>query len=191
MRLRSCFCLACLAIVLALFVPGFARAAEDAERIEGPIGGAVDALLRRYHEEGGFAGTVLVASGGEIVLLRGYGLADRERKVANAPDTLFEMNSMTKIFTAAAVLQLERQGKLATTDLLAKHLGPFPAAKSAATIHHLATHTAGLVMDGADLEGESDREVFIRSVKETPIESPPGEKYRYTNAGFSLLAAVV
>ncbi len=170
--------------------PVSAAASTDTERIEGPMGRAVDSLLRRY-EQDGFAGTVLVARGGEIVLLRGYGMAERVRKVPNTPDTLFEMNSMTKIFTAAAVLQLERQGKLGATDLLSKHLGPFSPEKSAATIHHLATHTAGLVKDGASLDGENDRDVFVRSVKETPIESPPGAQYRYTNAGFSLLAAVV
>jgi CubicO group peptidase (beta-lactamase class C family) len=69
-------------------------------------------------------------------------------------------------------------------------LGTFPTEKSGATIHHLLTHTAGLVVGGATLD-YSSRKAFVQSVKDTPIESKPGEKYRYTNAGYVLLAAIV
>lgn len=147
-------------------------------------------LLRGYEAEG-FSGVVLVAKDDRIVLHEGYGLADKERGIRNTPETRFEVASLTKTFTAAAILHLESRGLLRTSDLLSQHLGPFPSAKNAATIHHLATHTAGLVPDGTDLGDGSDREQFLANVKSVPAESAPGERYRYTNAGYSTLAAIV
>lgn len=150
----------------------------------------LDTLLTGYEAEG-FSGTVLVAKDGRVVLHKGYGLADRDRGIRNDTNTRFEIASLTKPFTAAAILQLEERGALATSDLLSRHLGAFPPSKSAATIHHLATHTGGLVPEGASLSYGDDREAFIDSVKNVATESAPGERYRYTNAGYSTLAAIV
>ena len=152
--------------------------------------GDLHALLSRY-ESYGFSGTVLVVKDDRVVLHEGYGFADRERRVRNGPETLYEVGSLNKTLTAAAVLQLEARGALSTSDPLSRHLGPFPPAKAAATIHHLATHTAGLVPDGADLGAGADREDFVENVKRVAPESVPGERYRYTNAGYSVLAAIV
>jgi CubicO group peptidase (beta-lactamase class C family) len=152
--------------------------------------GELDALLKRFESQG-FSGTVLVARDGRVVLHEGYGLADRERGIRNDTNTLYEVASLNKTFTAAAILQLEARGLLKTTDPLSKHLGPFPPEKSAATIHHLATHTGGLVPGGHDLGAGTDRDDFIENVKRAPRESAPGDKYRYTNAGYSTLAAII
>jgi CubicO group peptidase (beta-lactamase class C family) len=157
--------------------------------VGGKSGEELDDLMIDFSKKG-YSGAVLVAQNGEIVLQKGYGLADRERKIQNTPATLFNVASVGKIFTAAAVLKLEMKGKLKTSDLISKYLGKFPEEKSGATIHHLLTHTAGLVVDGATLN-YSSRKAFVQSVKATPIESKPGEKYRYTNAGYVLLAAIV
>jgi CubicO group peptidase (beta-lactamase class C family) len=154
------------------------------------IRGDLHALLTRY-ESYGFSGTVLVVKDGRVVLHEGYGFADRERGIRNGPETLYEVGSLNKTFTAAAILQLEARGALTTNDPLSRHLGPFPPAKTTATIHHLATHTAGLVPDGTDLGAGTDREDFVENVKRVPAESVPGERYRYTNAGYSVLAAIV
>lgn len=153
------------------------------------LAGELDAFLTGL-SKGGYSGTALVARRGEVLLHKGYGLADRERAIPNTPETLFNVASVGKLFTAAAVLQLETKGKLSTDDLVSKYLGPFPAEKGAVTIHHLLTHTGGLVRDGARLDYGS-RKAFVQSVKDTPAESRPGEKYRYSNAGYTLLAAVV
>ncbi|HEX9895757.1 MAG TPA: serine hydrolase domain-containing protein, partial [Gemmatimonadales bacterium] len=161
----------------------------EIERVVGLLGARLDTLLTRYQEYG-FWGSVLVAQRGKVVLLKGYGLADLERKVSNSAATRFEMNSITKTFTAAAILKLAAEGRLAVTDPVERHLGSFRADKRSATIEDLATHTAGLVVGGATLATES-LVAFVESVKRTPRESPPGQEYRYTNAGFSLLAAVI
>jgi CubicO group peptidase (beta-lactamase class C family) len=147
-------------------------------------------LLKDYESQG-FSGTVLVAKNDRVVLHEGYGFADRERGIRNGRDTLYEVASLNKTYTAAAILQLEAKGALTTNDLLSRHLGSLPPPKDTATIHHLATHTAGLVPEGTDLGDGLDREQFLANVRNVRAESVPGERYRYTNAGYSVLAAIV
>ena len=159
------------------------------DAVHGRAGVMADEFLQAMAEEG-FAGAVLVSRRGEILLKKGYGSANRETREPNGPETLFNIASVSKIFTAAAILDLEARGKLSLDDTLDAYLGSFPDAKQTATIHHLLTHTAGLVIRGFDLDYDS-RKGFVESVKQAPMESPPGEKFRYTNAGYTLLAAVV
>ncbi len=147
-------------------------------------------LLDRFEAEG-FSGTVLVAKDGRILHHQGYGFADRERRIRNDRNTFYEIASLTKTFTAAAILRLESRGKLRTSDRISQYLGEFPPPKDAATIHHLATHSAGLVVEGTDTGDGVDRDAFIETVKRLPAESVPGERERYTNAGYSLLAAII
>jgi len=163
--------------------------ALDAVQINGASGAALDAQLTQY-AAAGFSGTVLVTRDDRVILLKGYGFANVGARTLNTPGTRFEMNSMTKMFTAVAILQLAGEGRLTLDDPLEKHLGLFPAAKRAATIRHLSMHTAGLVPRGTDLESAT-RDGFVAAAKRAPVESPAGELYRYTNAGYSLLAAVV
>lgn len=179
---------ASLVLCLALSSP---VAAGEPVVVEGPLGRTLDALLSRYAQYG-LPATVLVAKDRQIVLHKGYGLADRERGIANSPDTLFEMASITKTFTAAALLRLEMDGKLHTADRVSQYLGEFPGPKAGVTLDHLLMHKGGLQVEGSDLHinGE-DRDQFIEAIKATPMESAPGERYRYTNAGYSVLAAVV
>jgi CubicO group peptidase (beta-lactamase class C family) len=174
---------------LAAVLAGSAPAERPRALVQGALGRRLDEVLRRYHEYG-LSGTVLVAKDGTVVLHEGFGFADRDRRIPNGLDTLFEIASLTKTFTAAAVLRLEMAGRLSTDDRIEKYLGPFPPAKARATLHHLLTHTAGLLREGAGVD-TPDREAFIKTMKEAPPESAPGERYRYTNAGYSLLAAVV
>lgn len=150
----------------------------------------LDSLLRSYESQG-FSGTVLVSVDGKVILERGYGMADRARGISVTPRTLFDFASLAKTFTGAAVLRLEADGILQTSDRLEAYLGAFPLAKSAATIHHLATHRAGLAHRTESFIDGDTRERFISSMKKAPIESSPGAAYRYSNAGTSLLAAVV
>lgn len=157
--------------------------------VNGRTGNEIDAILTKLSQDG-YSGSVLIAKDGSVILQKGYGLADRERNLNNTPDTLFSIASVSKTFTAAAILQLAEKGRLRTSDPISKYLGVFPGEKNQATIHHLLTHTSGLVVGGSTLD-ESSRKAFIKSMKEAPMESTPGEKYRYSNAGYSLLAAIV
>ncbi len=159
------------------------------QQVRGPLGKQLDSLLASY-EAHGFAGTVLIARRGEVVLLKGYGFADIPRRVRNGPETRFEMNSITKMFTGVSILQLVSAGKVHFNDPIAKYLGEFPASKKGATVGQLAIHTAGLAVAGTQLAGDS-RDAFVAAMKAAPVESPPGARYRYTNAGYSLLAAII
>jgi CubicO group peptidase (beta-lactamase class C family) len=146
----------------------------------------LQAIMRDFEAEG-FSGVVLVERQGTVEFLQAYGYADRRRKIRNTPDTRFEMASLTKPFTAAAILKLQEQGKLRTSDRLDRYIGPLNPPKNLATIHHLALHRAGL---GYSFPGDT-RETFLQSVRTSPEESRPGEKYRYTNLGYGVLAAII
>jgi CubicO group peptidase (beta-lactamase class C family) len=161
------------------------------EHVVGELGAKLDSQLTRYvADKGGFSGTVLVVRDRRIVLLKGYGLANIETNTPNTPATRFEMNSMTKMLTAASILQLAAAGRLQLDAPVERYLGAFPASKRGATVEQLAMHTSGLIVAGAPLAGET-RDAFVADAKRTMRESPPGAKYRYTNAGYSLLAAII
>ena len=159
------------------------------ERVRGTLGRQLDSLLTSY-EAHGFSGTVLVVRHGETVLLKGYGFADIPRHVRNGAATRFEMNSITKMFTGVSILQLAAAGRIRLGAPIARYLGAFPGAKRTATVEQLAMHTAGLAVAGTRLPGDS-RDAFVAAMKSAPMESPPGTRYRYTNAGYSLLAAII
>jgi CubicO group peptidase (beta-lactamase class C family) len=159
--------------------------------VEGPLGAALDEYLTRGSRFG-FSGAALVVKDGTVVLKKGYGLADRIRRTPNSPATLFDVGSLTKPFTAAAVLRLEEQGKLTTEDRIGKHLMAVPPDKAAITIHHLLTHTSGLKAQGpAPQVDPTDRDAVVRALLTPPAEAPPGTGFRYSNVNYFLLAAVV
>jgi len=140
----------------------------------------------------GFSGILGVAEKGKILLERGFGFADREKGLKVQPDQVYSVGSITKQFTAAAILKLEAQGKLSTADPISKHLPGIPADKSAITIHHLLTHTAGLRPDYGDTDFETvQRDEYVARVMAAPLDSAPGARFRYSNAGYSLAAAIV
>jgi CubicO group peptidase (beta-lactamase class C family) len=159
--------------------------------VKGGAGAKLDQLLTRYVMYG-FSGTVLVAKDGKIILNRGYGLADRERNLPNTAETVFAIGSLTKQFTAAAILQLEAQGKLNTQDFVGKYLGDFPPDKAGITLHNLLTHTSGLISDGANAKLPlENRDAYVEAVKRSKLRSTPGERFNYSNVGYNLLAAIV
>jgi len=138
----------------------------------------------------GFSGAVLVAADGKVLLKQGYGLANRERGIANDSETLFDIGSLARILTAAAIMKLADGGHLDVADPVSKYLGPFPGLRSTATIQQLLIHTSGMVGSDARLD-DSSRPAFIVSVKEAPAGGTPGAEFRTSAAGYTLLAAIV
>ena len=139
----------------------------------------------------GTSGTVIAARGGELSYCKGFGLADRVAKVAARCDTVYDTMSMTKQFTAAAILKLEMMGKLRVTDPMSKFVGPVTDDKSAITLHHLLTHTAGLPEQLGDDYDVLSREEMLDAALDTRLRSTPGTEYHYSNLGYSILAAIV
>jgi CubicO group peptidase (beta-lactamase class C family) len=161
-----------------------------AEIIKGEIGAKLDQYLTRTMPFG-FSGAVLVAKGDEILLNKGYGLAIRSQGIPNTANTIFCVGSITKQFTAAAIMTLEMQGKLKTEDPVGKYLDGVPADKATITLHHLLTHTSGFVPDvGGDYE-KSGRDETVRKILDLPLEFKPSERFAYSNVNYTLLAAIV
>ena len=175
----------CLAVGAAAMATGAARA-EPGDFIDD-----TRAYLSKL-EKLGFAGVVLVARDGAPVFAEGFGLADRERQIRWTPATVSTIGSITKQFTAAAVLALEEAGRLGVQDTLAKHFAEVPDDKKAITLHQLLTHSSGIVdLEGADDWDPIGREEFVRRALAQPLSFPPGSGYEYSNANYSLLGAIV
>jgi CubicO group peptidase (beta-lactamase class C family) len=139
----------------------------------------------------GFAGVVLVGRGDSLVWQHGYGEADQERHIPNGPGTAFDLGSLTKQFTAAAILALEQDGKLTVQDSLGKYFPTAPADKRGITLHQLLTHTAGLREYSGRDERWRSKQNFTRQTLRRQLACAPGSSYQYSNVGYSLLAVVI
>lgn len=139
----------------------------------------------------GAGGTVLAARHGELLTCRGFGKADRRSGISAGCDTVYDVMSMTKQFTAAAILKLEMMGSLRVNDPLSRFLGPVPPEMEPITLHHLLTHSSGLPSSLGDDYEPVAREAMVARALESRLRSKPGAVYRYSNVGYSLLAAVV
>ncbi|MEO3766528.1 serine hydrolase domain-containing protein [Streptomyces sp. B8F3] len=136
-------------------------------------------------------GTVVAARGGTSVTCSGRGPADPGTGGRARCDTVYDIASMTKQFTAAAIVKLQTEGRLRVADPLSRHLDGVPADKRGITLHHLLTHTAGLPESLGDDYDPVSRTALVFAAFATPLRSPPGERHAYSNTGYSLLAAVV
>ncbi len=174
------------ALALLLPLAASAQPADDARF----VADTRDYLQRL--EKLGFSGVVLIARNGTPLLAEGYGIADRERNIPWTPATVSCIGSITKQFTAAAILKLAEEGRLRVDDTLAKHFEGVPEDKRAITLHQLLTHSSGIV----DLVGAGDwdpigREEFVKRIFAQPLAFAPGSRYDYSNAGYSLLGAII
>jgi len=164
------------------------QTSSDHKNLEMP--GELDDYLNQLSAYG-FAGTVLVAKKGEILLNKGYGLSDRKSNILCSPDTVYDIGSITKQFTAAAILKLEAEGKLSTDDPITKYFDNVPGDKKDITIHHLLTHTSGLRHGyGGDYE-VAHRDKTVQLMFDTPLDFEPGKAWSYSNGGFSILGAII
>lgn len=176
-------------VTLLLLLSSAADAGED-EVVAGPLGRKLDQAVWKA-SGGNFWGAVLVAKDGEVLLAKGYGEADYDER-PNTANTLFEIASTSKQFTAAAVLRLQMDGKLKVTDAISKHLRGVPKDKRGITIHHLLTHTSGIPGDaGVPYASKMSRKQYVKHVLEPALVSAPGDEFAYNNAAYALLAALV
>ena len=139
----------------------------------------------------GSSGTLVAAVDGEMLVCEGWGLADKEAGAEAGCDTVYDVMSMTKQFTAAAILKLEMMGRLRVTDRIGRFLDGVPTDRRAITIHQLLTHTAGLVETLGDDYEHTSRAAMISEALAADLRWPPGTRYLYSNVGYSLLAAIV
>jgi CubicO group peptidase (beta-lactamase class C family) len=157
--------------------------------LNGETAAAIDLSLQRASVFG-LSGSVLIASKGKIIFTKGYGWADRSKEIRATPETAYAVASITKPFTAAAILKLEQLNKLKTSDLISVHMSSVPRDKQQITIHHLLTHTSGLP-DQYAAAGITDRSQAIEKILTMALQGEPGKNFRYSNDGYNLLAAIV
>lgn len=154
------------------------------------VGARIDRCLSAM-EPLGFSGAILVEHRGEVVLRKGYGLANRETRRPYTPATVQTHGSLTKQITAAAVLLLESRGQLSVDDTLDRHFQDLPADKRDVTIHQLLTHSSGLPGSTGLDEEPIGGEECLELIREMPLEFEPGTGYGYSNTGYTLLGLVV
>ncbi|GAA3408005.1 serine hydrolase domain-containing protein [Paenibacillus hodogayensis] len=140
-----------------------------------------------YLEKNSFNGAVLVARKGEVLFSKGYGKATES--AANTPDTVFRIMSLSKAFTAAAILQLQEKNLLQVTDTLDKYVPDFKNG-STITIHHLLSHSSGIPREFPRMLNVPIKET-IDAIKSRDLEFAPGTKYSYSNSGYIILAYII
>lgn len=150
----------------------------------------LEACLQQAAEQG-WSGSAIISKGGQVLVEKGYGFADRESRRAQSAETVFSVGSITKQFTAAAIMKLESMGKLDLNDPVSKYFQDAPADKSGITLQQLLTHTAGFPGAIGDDYENVDAEQFARLAFSAPLIDPPGQQYEYSNVGYSLLGIIV
>jgi len=156
----------------------------------------VDAFLKPALDDDLISGAVLIAKNGNILLAKGYGPANREYDIPNTPETKFRLGSMTKQFTAAAIMLLDERGQLNVEDTLTKYYPDYPDGNKI-TVHHLLTHTSGIPNYNtmADYDEKLVQPYSIDQVidwfKSQPLQFEPGSKFAYSNSGYVLLAGII
>jgi CubicO group peptidase (beta-lactamase class C family) len=139
--------------------------------------------------------SLLVVQDGKPVKSAAYGLADVEQNVPVTMDTVFEIGSISKQFTAAGVLLLEQDGKLSVDDKVGKYLKDIPDTWTNITIRHLLTHTSGIKnytgLNGFALTRHLTQKQFIDELRKQPLDFQPGTSWKYCNSGFNLLGLII
>jgi len=177
------------ALILAFALTGWGPAAAGenfpAERF--------DALLTGYAETEKLGFVALVAQGDRVVFREAYGSANRKQGLPNREDTAFDIGSISKTFTAAAIYRLVGAERLSVEDTLGKHFPDAPDDKRKITIDQVLHHTAGLVQYH-DRRGDFEvmsRDLALERTFGAPLQHEPGTAYAYSNAGYTLLAILV
>ena len=157
---------------------------------------AVDSLFAAYAGDSVPGASVVVIQDGQVIIRRAYGMADLEGRIAATPETDYRLASVSKQFTAMAVMLLAQDGKLRYDQPVRDFLPELPPATRAVTVRHLLNHTSGLV-DYEDLIPESrteqldDQDVLTLLASKDSLYFPPGAQYRYSNSGYVLLGIIV
>lgn len=184
-----------LCLLFASYVPAQNSVASPPTAQQ--IAAKVDEYMNAAVRVDGFSGSILVARDGQPVVSKGYGMANVELDVPNTPQTVFRLGSVTKQFTAMAIMLLQERGKLNVNDPACKYLTDCPTSWQPMTVKNLLTHTAGVpnytsFPDFAKTAVlPTTNAAMIAQLRDKPLEFAPGEKYAYSNSGYYLLGAII
>ena len=165
---------------------------------ENPLSTKFDEIFKDTYPANRPGASVLISKGDKIILKKGYGLADVEHNLAIKPHMTFRLGSLTKQFTAVAILMLEQEGLLKVTDDINLHLPDYPTHGKIITIENLLTHTAGIFNMTAipgffanTSQTEMNTEELLEIFKDLPLDFEPGTKMSYSNSGYVILGAII
>ncbi len=173
------------------------RGKKPGLRVEAAIDSIAEAALKVRSIPGL---SVAVMRGAQMVLAKGYGFADVERKIPAAPETIYQLGSISKQFTAAAIMRLVERGKVRLDDPLTKYLPDYPTQGHTVLVRHLLHQTSGIkeffTVQGFDeLENGSpekySRSDLINLFKKEPFQFTPGERWAYSNSNYTLLGVII
>ena len=176
-----------LILVLIISISGYSQNFEQ----------EFDLLLSKDYPTSGTGASALVAVNGNVIYKKAFGKADLELDVDMSVNSVFEIGSISKQFTAVSILILAEQGKLKLDDEITKYIKNYPTHGHKITIHHLLSHTSGIGSFTASDEWWNNRkkdytkEEFINLFKKLPVLYAPGEKYLCSNTGYFLLGAII
>jgi CubicO group peptidase (beta-lactamase class C family) len=176
----------CAAIILAVsLTPAAALADAQSDALA-----SVDTAMHDAVQKQGFGGYILIEARGKPIFSKGYGYADREKKIPFRIDTIAQIGSITKAFTALAILNLAHEGKIDIEKPVKTYLPGAAEPAASATIHQLLTHHAGLTDHCGEDFDKLNKDDEVQKCTAKPLEFKPGED-NYSNMGYSILAAVV
>jgi CubicO group peptidase (beta-lactamase class C family) len=183
------------AVLCALSIAGAGLAGVSDEK----SAAAVDEVFSDLTKPGSPGCALAVYRDGKIIYAKGYGLANIEENVAITPQTVFDIGSTSKQFTAASILLLEKQGKLSVNDDVRKYIPELPAYGQKVTILQLLNHTSGLrdyltLMELAGINIDSvttDADALALITRQKALNFAPGSEWLYSNTGFFLLSVIV
>lgn len=185
-----------LSVIALISLTSFISRAQEtptAETVNGEIAEQVDARLSELTSDG-FAGVFLVALNGEVMLRKGYGLADRVAELPNTPDTIHAIGSIAKSFTKLAVYKLIEDSLLDLDAPISTYLDDVPTDKAGITVQQLLDHTSGLphaLNRGAVSTEALTRDQTLAAILAASLQFDPGTGELYSNPGYTLLAILV
>lgn len=151
----------------------------------------IDALLTQMTSNQQFSGSVLVAQGGNILLAKGYSMANWDTGTLNFPETRFYLGSLTKAFTAMAILMLQEQGKLHVQDTLCTYIPNCPPPWKPISIQQVLTHTSGIPQLNDSQLSNASPAAWIASFSNAPLQFTPGNEFQYCSICYQILGYVV
>jgi D-alanyl-D-alanine carboxypeptidase len=197
MRWDRVFRAAAISTALTWAAIALGTTAARAETPVPPHADATERLVETYKAKGLTDATVLVAKDGVPIFRASFGLANREWGIPNAPGAEFGIGSITKQFTALAILELAHDGKLSLDDPLSRFVQAAPPTWREITIRYLLTHTSGIPNHTSLPEWGEQTWIFrspedlIHFVRDRPLDFAPGVKFQYDNTGYVILGFIV
>lgn len=180
------FVLVCLIAVLSVACQNNKTPTDQSDLLSSRINNYL-----KQSEANGFSGAVLVAKNDVIIINKGFGFASKEKNVLNDPNTVFDICSVSKQFTGAAIMKLVEDNKLKLEDSISSFFDNLPKDKKNITIHQLLTHTAGFGHGNTDDFDLTPMDVYFSNLFESELLFTPGSEYSYSNSGYSILGRII